>query len=221
MTAGGPRAKRRHEEDSEAGGGSRVPRRGRRPVSGVGWRELFLSDAATAEAVPLEFSLKCGHSLLVLDGVATPEECASLLGESAEVAARVRAQHFVASESDESEGDDGLAGDSSDDSALALPPAQCLMLSNKTRIRMPVRDMLSAQGQGICDVLLLRALARVRGTIPELARLLFGDCLEALDQCKTRLEFAAGEPAVNIYVAGTCVLAGRVHETVQTATGQE
>lgn len=213
MSAGEPPAKRRHKDGAarrEVGG--EAAHRSRRPAAGEGWREVFLSNAATAEAVPLASALQRGHSLLVLDGLATPEECAGLLRESAEVAARVRAEHFLAPESDESEGDDAPArarSDGTGHSAFALPPAQCLMLSNSARIRMPVCDMLSAQAQGICDVLLLRALARVQSNFPELACLLFSDCLEVLDRCKTCLgsdrflEFAAGEPAVNIYVAGT------------------
>jgi len=61
--------------------------------------------------------------------------------------------------------------------------------------------------QDLCDKVLLRALVQVRAEMPELTISLFGDCLH--DDAQTcvhskSLEFADGEPAVNIYTAGGC-----------------
>ena len=51
------------------------------------------------------------------------------------------------SDDNEAEPDDQPSIDSGD---FFLPPAHCLMLSNSTRIRLPVMDMLSIQGQVLC-----------------------------------------------------------------------
>lgn len=116
----------------------------RTAAAGEAWREVFLSEQDIAGARSLAEAVQLGHSLLVLDQVATPEECADLLAESAAVAARVRAEHFPSAGGGETE---PACSDGVDDSALALPPAACLMLSNSSRIRMPVRDMLSVRAQ--------------------------------------------------------------------------
>ena len=119
----------------------------RTAAAGADWREVFLSEQDIAGARSLAEAVQLGHSLLLLDQVATPEECADLLAESEIVAARVRAEHFPSAGSGGETDLQPACSDGVDDSALALPPAACLMLSNSSRIRIPVRNMLSVRAQ--------------------------------------------------------------------------
>ena len=71
-------------------------------------------------------------------------------------------------------------------------------------IRMPVMEMLGAQGQGRCDGLLLRALAALDETLPALVPTLLGDCVADRSTIlhSPRLQFSMNEPAMNVYRAG-------------------
>jgi hypothetical protein len=170
-----------------------------RPVrcaeAGKGWRELFFSETSSdaGSTQSAAESVADGHSVLILPDLASVEECDALLAEAIHLAGHVRKEHFGEGSEDEDE------TEQEKDSTAILPPAHCLMLSNASRIRMPVTSMFSDDGQRVCDAMLLRALTLVETEIPELSKSLFGACLKA-PTClgNERLVFAAGEPAVNL-----------------------
>ena len=67
----------------------------RAPAEGQDWRELFLSaDKDAASTASVAEAVVLGHSLLLLDGLASAHECSALLSEAVAVAARVRRENF-------------------------------------------------------------------------------------------------------------------------------
>ena len=68
-------------EEQGAGGG-------RRAGSGAGWREIFLDAAEAACCGGVLRAVLAGHSVLVLEAVASDEECAALVAEAGGLARR-------------------------------------------------------------------------------------------------------------------------------------
>eukprot|EP00658_Telonema_sp_P-2_P037471 TRINITY_DN2694_c0_g1_i40.p1 TRINITY_DN2694_c0_g1~~TRINITY_DN2694_c0_g1_i40.p1 ORF type:complete len:292 (+),score=28.25 TRINITY_DN2694_c0_g1_i40:111-986(+) len=58
----------------------------RRPASGVGWSEVFLSHEQAETAVDATQSVQRGHSILLFDKIASPDQCSALRGEVTKVA---------------------------------------------------------------------------------------------------------------------------------------
>jgi hypothetical protein len=71
------------EEAEEQGAGG-----GRRAGSGAGWREIFLDAAEAAWCDGVMRAVLAGHSVLVLEAVASTEECAALVAEAGGLARR-------------------------------------------------------------------------------------------------------------------------------------
>ena len=71
------------EAAEEQGAGS-----GRRAGSGAGWREIFLDAAEAACCGGVLRAVLAGHSVLVLEAVASDEECAALVAEAGGLARR-------------------------------------------------------------------------------------------------------------------------------------
>jgi len=120
----------------------------RAPEEGQDWRELFISaDKDAASTASVAEAVVLGHSLLLLDGLASAHECSALLSEAVAVAARVRREnfgereeggegHFSGSEETESEEEERAhtgseaagyeaAGEEAVRSAVDLQPGTC------------------------------------------------------------------------------------------------
>lgn len=189
----------------------------RRPQTGPGWAEVFISPRRAASTDGAAKSVAAGHSLLVLSGLASPAECQALRGETSEVAFASRRRSAVVRKA--------LFEESVPGSAVA--PGQ---------VRMPISEMLSLGSQRLCDGLLLRSVTRVHRALPTLLPVLFGEAgigntpWEGIppDQDKPArdapprtpvaspannmsiarnpgLVFTPGEPACNVYTEGGCV----------------
>ena len=76
-------AEEEEEEAEEQGAGG-----GRRAGSGAGWREIFLDAAEAAWCDGVMRAVLAGHSVLVLEAVASTEECAALVAEAGGLARR-------------------------------------------------------------------------------------------------------------------------------------
>jgi len=186
----------------------------RRPQTGPGWAEVFISPRRAASTDGAAKSVAAGHSLLVLSGLASPAECQALRGETSEVAFASRRRSAVVRKA--------LFEESVPGSAVA--PGQ---------VRMPISEMLSLGSQRLCDGLLLRSVTRVHRALPTLLPVLFGEAgigntpWEGIppDQDKPArdapprtpvaspannmsiarnpgLVFTPGEPACNVYTEG-------------------
>ena len=77
------------------------------------------------------------------------------------------------------------------------------MENDAGRVRMHIRDRLDADGQALCDALLLRTLKRLETEFDGDEYASFGDCLQ-IDSCvdNESVSWSPGEPAINVYVAG-------------------
>ena len=92
-------------------------------------------------------------------------------------------------------------------------------------VRMPIKTMLCADSQELCDTALLRGVARLRDQLPLLLTTLFGGesgigCpppspISSSIARDERLIFVSGEPACNVYFAGGHF---RPHEDQQALT---
>ena len=104
-------------------------------------------------------------------------------------------------------------------------------------VRMPIAQMLSADSQALCDLVLLRGISRLREELPRLLPALFGDgdgigsaSWSAPPRAVStgnfpptpptitgdpRLKFVPGEPACNVYSSGGQF---KVHEDQQALT---
>ena len=146
----------------------------REPASCGCWREAFIhSDKAQALDTAAE-SVASGHSVLLLDALATAAECDKILRHSSE-AAEVQRE--------------------------ACDPG-CRV--NPGRVRMPVVSTPALEpARDICEMLLLRALEVVEFQLPQLHTTLFSD-LGHSTECMNnpRFTFSDSEPAINVYRAG-------------------
>lgn len=86
------------------------------------------------------------------------------------------------------------------------------------RVRMPIERMAmwpgGEEGEALCEVLLLRSLAKLEQQAPLLNRVLFGACPTSCSG-NPQLSFATGEPAINCYTQGGCF---RPHTDKQSLT---
>lgn len=123
------------------------------------------------------------NSVLLLDELATAAECQALIDEASEMAHVELKERAMLEE---------------------LGMLDETMENDAGRVRMHVRDRLRANGQALCDKLLLRALHELRTRVLACdTHAAFGDCLET-SSCigNPRLAWSPGEPAVNVYVSG-------------------
>lgn len=66
---------------SEQKGGKRK-RKLREAEKGVGWREVYLTPVTAAGAASVAEAVACGHSVLLLDGLVSADQCENLLVEA-------------------------------------------------------------------------------------------------------------------------------------------
>lgn len=117
-----------------------------------------------------------GHSVLVVDALATAQECESLVDmATAAAAAQPKEETLV----------DGVP-----------------VLRQATRLRMPIEDTICSEGKEICELLLMRALSLLASELPELCSTLFSDYEPSMCFGNPELDFADGEPAINVYTEG-------------------
>lgn len=165
-----------------------APRRA--PVCLVRCREHYVNGAEAA-ALPFDAALAGSHSLALLDGVATLEECAWLREQAGAAADEERLLRLSQTDSDagagcRAYGEDGMRCD-----------------GQTGRIRAPVTRLLGAEGQALCDAILLRAVARLNELLPGLLDRLFGPGVLTRTLLHNQgLVFSPGEPALNVYGPG-------------------
>jgi len=148
------------------------PALARQPLCGEA-SEIFVDDFEAAHAPSPDDAVAGSHSVVLLDMLATPSECASLRQHAA-AAAEWIARH----KGPDGDGDEG-------------------------RCRFPVCDIFNAEAQAMCDGILLRAIDRLRTHLPTLTPRLFGStALTPSILRHPGLVFSDGEPAVNVYTAG-------------------
>lgn len=152
----------------------------REASSATGWSEHFVNPVnAAATAGPLE-AVSLSHSVLLLDAVATADECALLVAAASTLARRELEERAELEEF-------GLLDD--------------VMLADAGRVRLPVENRFDKKGQALCDMLLLRALSRIAPMHDAAAT--FGECVSALTCLSNALlHWSPGEPAVNVYAVG-------------------
>ena len=139
--------------------------RARLAGAGPGWSEVFINaSSAAGMQTPAEAVLQ-GHSLLLLHGLASTEECDRLRTEAVRYASWRREN--------------------------PRPYAT----KNAAKIRSPINEMLGLADQVLCDTLLQRALALLRAEHPILLPRLFGDILSVETGVATNpaLTFTPGE----------------------------
>ena len=144
--------------------------------------EVFIDGHESGTASSADEALAGSSSILLVDGVASLEECEALCEAASAAATRTAA----AREGGPTHDADGMRLDG-------------------RRIRGPINELLTADSQGLCDSLLCRALARVDAMMPSLRPRLFGNniCLPLTTLLhNANLVFSPGEPAVNIYSTG-------------------
>ena len=146
-------------------------------------------NGAEAAALPFDDALAGSHSLALLDGVATLEECAWLREQAGAAADEERLLRLSQTDSDaerRSYGEDGMRCD-----------------GQTGRIRAPVTRLLGAEGQALCDAILQRAVARLNEVLPGLLDRLFGTGVLSRTLLHNQgLVFSPGEPALNVYGPG-------------------
>lgn len=144
-------------------------------AAGPGWSEIFIdASSAAATQTPAEAVMR-GHSLLLLQGLASTEECDTLRTE-ASTFARWRREN-------------------------PKPYAT----KDSPKVRSPIDEMFGLAGQALCEVLLRRVLALLRVEHPILLPRLFGGILSSDASAvatNPALTFTPGEPACNVYGAG-------------------
>ena len=146
----------------------------RQASSASGWSEHFVNPTdAAATSSPLE-AVSLSHSVLVLDAVATADECA-LLVEAASALARRELEEV------------GLLDD--------------VMVADSGRVRIPVENRFDKAVQAVCEGLLVRALSRIAPMRDAVET--FGQCVSA-PSClfNPLLHWSPGEPAINVYATG-------------------
>jgi len=162
------------------------------PSAGLTWHEVFL-DIPEAGKSTLDEAVAGNHSILVVNGLASAAECQSIRSFAAD--AMQRLNEVKRSTSDMTR---QFAGDVG-------------------RCRMPVCDNFDSDGQALCNLFLLRAVAHLREEHPVLLANLFGTTLTAAPLCNgnNHVVFSYGEPAVNVYTAGGQF---EPHEDLQSLT---
>ena len=148
---------------------------------GQGWCEYFINEQQASATRSVAEAVACSHSVLLLESLATSDECAALTSEGSRLA-RVELHERAMLE------ECGLLDDT--------------MEHDAGRVRMHVRDRLGNTGQAICDLVLVRALRaidRMEGAAASL-----GGWLAATHACldNEALLWSPGEPAVNVYAPG-------------------
>ena len=157
------------------------------------WRELFIDRDQACAAPSVATAVAAGHSLLVIDAVATASECAAIASEACQAAACERATRCH--------------------SVVRRP--FCFLAG---LVRKPVATLVSAECTTLCDNLLLRQLGLLDVSAPSLTRDLFGEVLtSAQTTCfhNPGLTWTDGEPAINVYTEGGSFTA---HEDEQSLT---
>ena len=178
-----------------------VPSYRRAEESGEGWQEHFLN-VEQANTVPTcAESVAHGHSVIVIDALATAAEVEQLKEEAVSKDERIRRADSLRSV---------RPGEHRWTPQTSGTPDQAS--STVGRTRMPIADMLGASGVATCDALLLRALSQLDATMPLLTPALFphGSCSPTCAPCLSptscvhnpRLVFSTGEPAINVYTQG-------------------
>ena len=128
----------------------------RQASSASGWSEHFVNPTdAAATSSPLE-AVSLSHSVLVLDAVATADECA-LLVEAASALARRELEERAELE------EVGLLDD--------------VMVADSGRVRIPVENRFDKAVQAVCEGLLVRALSRIAPMRDAVET--FGQCVSA------------------------------------------
>ena len=152
----------------------------REASSASGWSEHFVNPAdAAATSCPLE-AVSLSHSVLLLDAVATADECALLVTAASALARRELEERAELEEC-------GLLDD--------------VMVADSGRVRMPIENRFDKAVQTLCDGLLVRALSRIAPMRDAAAT--FGQCVSA-PTCLSNplLHWSPGEPAINVYATG-------------------
>jgi hypothetical protein len=153
----------------------------RAAAAGPGWCEYFINRQHARATKGVAEAVACSHSVLVLDSLATSDECAALTSEGSRLAREELHERAMLEEC-------GLLDDTMDHDA--------------GRVRMHVRDRLGRSGQAICDLLLVRALRAIDRMDGAAAS--FGRWLATTHACleDDALLWSPGEPAVNVYAPG-------------------
>lgn len=168
---------------------------GREPWACDAWSEVFISHFDAAACGSTAESLVCGHSLLLIHGMATNDECQTLHEATATKGKTIREGRA------RSEPSGGLSA------TLACRLEQpCVPTCTDGRIRFPVATFHRAIRE-MCDELLLRALEQVDASLPELRDALGPGLAATLRAAELPvatsplLTFTHNEPAINLYSA--------------------
>ena len=189
--------------------GRRMAVKARRPAACDAWIEVFISPEYAATCDNAAESVVRGHSLLVVNEMATAAECSSLHDATLVAAEKIRAGHA------RSEASGSLSA------TLACRLEQpCVATCTSGRVRMPIATFHRAV-RTLCGDLLLRALELVDADLPELAELLgrglAAELRSAAQPVATSplLTFTHYEPAINLYTVGG---AFEPHQDLQSLT---
>lgn len=168
----------------------------RSAASGHGWTEVFLAAEHAACTQSADDSVAAGFSVVILHDLLSKDECEMLRSGASSFAHTLRKKEYK------------------DGATSAANP-----------VRMPIKTMLCADSQALCDTALLRGVARLRDQLPLLLPTLFGGesgigCpppspISSSIARDERLIFVSGEPACNVYFAGGHF---RPHEDQQALT---
>ena len=147
-----------------------------------GWYEVYLNHAAAEAATCAAGALADSNSIVVQGNVASPAECAVL-------------KAFAASNYDKLNGNVSPASWAGPGGASGTGRARLALA------RMGSTSFIDAEGQGLCETLLVRSLKLLDAQLPTLLKRLFGACPQTC-VANAKLTFSQGEPAINIYDRG-------------------
>ena len=151
----------------------------REPKSTAGWTEIFLNPAEAGACGSAGASIAAGHSIVAVANLASAAECEALLSElkascEREADNRLEEPHCPTSRTNQQGGSTTLVSERQPD--LFAPSAGQREIPDLQRI--PTVG-LGAEGQSLCNELLLRALEWVDSDLPALATAAFGGAFAA------------------------------------------
>ena len=165
------------------------------PEISTTWRSVPIGD--DAEDLSIGEALKQGAALVLLDNIASAEECAALASAASKAARSDREKRRAA--------DLPLTG---------LVRVPTVAAAERASISgTPCAKPLSTEASDLADVILRRVMEFVDVRLPSLTEVLFKESLCSLEVANA-LEFSSREPSLNVYTTGGEFLPHQDHQSL-------
>ena len=167
----------------------------------ISWHAVSISDASALPTVESsETAFLESDCIIAFPNAASASECASLERRAAAAAAEYHS---------------GRIATGIDSAGLARLPT-IGAAARAAAVGTPCAKAMDADMDAICESILLRTMAAIDDTFPDLRRTLYGDASSTLQQLyhDDALEFSSREPGVNVYDAGGQFLPHKDHQAL-------